>query len=233
MVTVSKGLGNFFRVIVLFSICGLAGAQSLYKWVDENGNVTYQDSPPPSNVEFEEQTYTDPDEPLVEESDGSDPNEIEDQLTLAVETSPVSLYSIPACDSCDLVRLFLENNGVPFAEKDITDNLTLQKELQEIIGGLQVPTVLIGDKVVDGYSKSALREALIEKNYPVDQLATSGSREESGNTIDGEVIDDELSELTNVFDQVAEQIELFEDEDEEEEETGSFEEPVLEIENVE
>jgi hypothetical protein len=63
----------------------------------------------------------------------------------------------------------------------------------------------------------------------VDQLAASGFSEESSNTIDGEAIDDELAELTNVFDQVSEQIELFE----EEEETGSFEEPVLEIENVE
>jgi len=231
MVTVRKGLGDCFRVIVLFSICGLAGAQSLYKWIDENGNVTYQDSPPPSNVEFEEQTYIDPDEPLLEEIDGSDTDDVEDQLTVAVETSPVSLYSIPACDACDLVRLFLENNGVPYEEKDIRDNLTLQKELQEIIGGLQVPTVLIGDKVIDGYSKSALREALIEKNYPVEQLAASGSPEESSNTIDGEAVDDELAELTNVFDQVAEQIELFEDEDEEE--TGFYEEPVLEIENVE
>ena len=234
MITARKGLGDCLRVIVLFTLCGLVNAQSLYKWVDANGNVTYQDTPPPSNVEFEEQSYTDPDAPVSESANSDDAgNNAEDQLNTAVEASPVSLYSIPACDACDLVRLFLDNNAVPYAEKNIRGNESLQQELKEISGELTVPTVVIGDKVIDGYSKSALRETLIDKNYPLDQLAAASTGGDSSNTLDGEQIetglDDTLDELTNVFDEATEQLEQFDDE----EDAAQDDEAVLEIEIVE
>ncbi len=240
MITARKGLGDCLRVIVLLTLCGLVNAQSLYKWVDANGNVTYQDTPPPSNVEFEEQTYTDPDAPVSEpaysDEAGDDAgNNAEDQLNTAVETSPVSLYSIPSCDACDLVRLFLDNNAVPYAEKNIRGNETLQQELKEISGELTVPTVVIGDKVIDGYSKSALRETLIDKNYPLDQLVAASTGGDSTNTLDGEEIetglDDTLDELTNVFDEATEQLEQFDDD--EDEDAAQDDEAVLEIEIVE
>ena len=240
MVTARKGLGGCLRVIVLFTLCGLVNAQSLYKWVDSNGNVTYQDTPPPSNVEFEEQTYTDPDAPVSESANSDEAgddagNNAEDQLNTAVQASPVSLYSIPACDACDLVRLFLDNNAVPYAEKNIRGNETLQQELKEISGELTVPTVVIGDKVIDGYSKSALRETLIDKNYPLDQLAAANTGGDSTNTLDGEQIetglDDTLDELTNVFDEATEQFEQFDDD--EDEDFAQDDEAVLEIEIVE
>lgn len=149
----------------LFS--GTLSAANLYKWVDADGNVTYQDSPPPSNVEFEAKEYTDPDEVEVAEPDSA--LEMED----AARENPVSLYTVPACDVCDLVRLFLESKQVPFVEKNVQSSIPLQQELQSRTGDLSVPTLLVGDKSIDGYSKSAIVDLLQSKGFPISTAAVS------------------------------------------------------------
>ena len=44
------------RLLLLPLLCaaGIAGAQNLYKWVDENGKVTYSDQPPIGKVKSQE-----------------------------------------------------------------------------------------------------------------------------------------------------------------------------------
>ena len=192
--------GLFRTVVALGALSFMSGAvlaQSLYKWVDENGNVTYQDTPPPSNVEFEEQEYTDPNAEPAPSAD------VGQELNDAIERNPVTFYSIPDCDACDLVRLYLENHAVPFAEKDIRDNLTSQQELQNLTGQLTVPTVVVGDDVVDGYSRSAIRQILESNGYPIDQLASTDTQVASGeqpeSATDGELSDNALENLSNVF----------------------------------
>ena len=196
-------------------------AQSLYKWVDENGNVTYQDSAPPSNVNYEEQVYTDPDAPPVKEVDEGDIPNMDD----IAEANPVSFYSVPDCDACDLTRLLLDNNEIPYAEKDIQNNISMQQELQQQSGKLQAPTVIIGDKVIDGYSKSALTDALLEKGYPLAENSDTVIEDDFGDgaVSEGELTDSQLDGLTNVFDEAANQL------DEAESESPFDEESVVEI----
>ena len=168
---------NFVRLrsaaaLSVVAICSLgilmqsniADAASLYKWVDENGNVTYQDSPPPNNVEFEETTIDRPAALLNDETGQL----IED----AALSNPVSLYTVPVCDNCDLVRLFLERHSIPFAEKNVRSNLAMQSELEEKSGSLVVPTLIIGDKILDGFSRSAITNALTEAGFPMETSTT-------------------------------------------------------------
>jgi len=181
-------------VVGLMTFPGLAVSQNLYKWVDEYGNVTYQDTPPPNSVEYEEQDFADP---ATEPAPGGG---VGQQLNDAIERNPVTLYSIPQCDACDLVRLFLENHSVPFAEKDIQGNLSSQQELQSVSGQLTVPTILVGSDVVDGYSRSGIRKALTDNGYPMDQLAEGGVGEQTAEvSVDGDLTDDALDSLPNVF----------------------------------
>ena len=44
------------RLLLLPMLCsaGIAGAQNLYKWVDENGKITYSDQPPIGKVKSQE-----------------------------------------------------------------------------------------------------------------------------------------------------------------------------------
>ncbi len=154
------------KELVLGSIilgCSITvNAAELYKWIDADGNVTYQDTAPPTDVSYEEQTYADPD--VVLEDD------LKDSIVSAAEESPISLYSVPNCDACDLVRFYLDKNTIPFAEKDIENNLTMQQELRLKTGELRVPTLIIGDDMIDGYSKLAIRKSLIANGYPLERI---------------------------------------------------------------
>lgn len=151
-----------------------AFAQSLYKWVDAQGNVTYQDTPP-KNVEYEEQALV-----TGEEASASDGNvQASQALSNAVSNSPVVLYAIADCDNCDLVRLYLQRHAIPFTEKDASVDLDAQQELMELVGQLRVPAIAIGDMVVDGYSRSALRDALQQQGYPMAELESAQDEDTS------------------------------------------------------
>ncbi len=54
--------------------------------------------------------------------------------------------------------------------------MTIQQELKAIAGQLRVPTLVIGDEVIDGYSKSAMRRTLLEKGYPIDQIESGSAQ---------------------------------------------------------
>ena len=137
------------------------GSECVTKWIDEEGNVVYQDTPPPSSVNFEEQVY--------EEAGGFEA-EVADAITAAADANPISFYSISNCEACDLVRLYLENLSLPFSEKDIADNTTVQQELKALTGQLRVPTLAIGSEIIDGYSKQGIRRLLLDAGYPLEEI---------------------------------------------------------------
>lgn len=128
----------------------LAHGAMLYKWVDKNGNVSYQDQPPP------------PDAGRVEEERALSTGDTGGQA----QHPPVVLYSVPKCGSCDLARVYLQKRQIPFTEKNVGADVKLQAELKQKAGGLSVPTILIGDKVMRGYMESLLDDELTQAGYP-------------------------------------------------------------------
>ena len=149
----------FVAIIGAVGIAASSHAATLYKWVDADGNIVYQDTPPPGNVEFEESTV-DGVAPAI-------PTDTGQQIEAAALENPVSLYTVPVCDTCDLVRLFLEKNSIPFAEKNVRNNQSTQAELQEFAGQLSVPTLIIGSTVLDGFSRLAISDALKKAGFPL------------------------------------------------------------------
>ena len=173
-------------VTVSVAWVGISNAASLYKWVDENGNVTYQDTPPPNNVEFEETQYTEPGEASSEEEVVA--------MEEAARLNPVSLYTVPSCEVCDLVRLYLEKNQVPFAEKNVQSSISLQNELEDKSGSLTVPTLVIGDLTLDGYSRSAITNALKQKGFPLQEPEQASADTESDDLLEETQAEIESSE---------------------------------------
>ncbi len=137
-----------------------AHAVKLYKWVDAEGNVTYQDQPPPETDNYEEKNINVQGTNLDKDPDFA--------MTTAAATAPVVLYAVAQCESCDLMRLFLEHHKVPFTEKNVEGDPKIQDELYEIAGALRVPLLMVGDKSVDGYSRSAMADLLRSFNFPID-----------------------------------------------------------------
>jgi len=142
-----------------------ASAQKLYKWVDEQGNVTYEHRPPPDNAKVLEEYSTPPEE-------GQE-----------TASAPVTLYSVPQCDACDLVRLLLQKNSVPFAEKNPSQDKAAADELKEKSGQLSVPSLTIGDKLLMGYNSLAIRDELKSAGYSVqDETAAEPANPPTGET---------------------------------------------------
>ncbi|MBI3898813.1 MAG: glutaredoxin family protein [Gammaproteobacteria bacterium] len=131
-----------------------AYAQKLYKWVDKNGNVSYHDQLPPSDSDYrvEEKLIAGQSKPPIK-SDAS-------------EKFPVVLYVAPKCESCNNARTYLKQRGVPFTEKNVEGDRKLQDEMIKQTGGLSVPTVTVGEKVMRGYMESLLEGELDQAGYP-------------------------------------------------------------------
>lgn|GEM_PF-3554925 len=81
----------------------------------------------------------------------------------------VTLYSISDCgDPCDEVRDYLQNQQISFKEKDASDDLELQEELDDLTGGvgkLKVPTITVGKTAIIGYKRTELISALEAGGY--------------------------------------------------------------------
>ena len=135
-----------------------AYAAKLYKWVDERGNISYQDRPPPEGVgKVEEKT--------VREGRGGDSGN--PAAAEAAARSPVTLYVVPKCGPCDAVRAYLKQRKTPFTEIDVSEkNLQAQQDMVKKIGQLSVPTITVGSKVMQGYVESLLAGELDQAGYP-------------------------------------------------------------------
>ncbi|HEX7045200.1 MAG TPA: glutaredoxin family protein, partial [Burkholderiales bacterium] len=143
-----------------------AHATKLYKWVDKDGRVTYHDRPPPSDAYRVEEKYIGVRRPA---SADRIPPEV-------LEKYPVVLYSAPKCSSCDSARAYLKSRGIPFTEKNVEGNRELQDELIKQAGGLAVPTIMVGSKVMQGYLESLLEGELKEAGYPMQGAATANAQ---------------------------------------------------------
>lgn len=133
-------------------------AGKLYKWVDERGNVSYQDRPPPEGQGRVE-------EKNVREGTGTasaDPAAAE-----AAAKAPVTLYMIPKCSPCDAARAYLKKRKVPFSEVNVSEkNPQGQEAMRKKVGELSVPTLTVGSKVMQGYVESLLSGELDQAGYP-------------------------------------------------------------------
>jgi len=127
-----------------------AADDELYKWVDEEGNVTYQDRPPPGKTDDAE---------MLERSE-------ENARSSGASDVDVVLYSSGNCPECDAVRQLLLSRGVPFEEKLVDGNPALEAKLRERAGVLSLPTLAVGDNVLLGHNEDLILAALEEAGFP-------------------------------------------------------------------
>ena len=166
------GRMNLLLVTALMAI-GIPAAQAdtLYKWVDSQGHISYHDQPPPEGAGYR-----------VEEKvlGTGNKHKEDDKLAKVVEKYPIILYSVPDCDSCDLARLYLEKRKVPFTEQNLNTNPELQQTLKKKIGSLSAPTIMIGEKVMKGYVESVLEGELDGVGYPKIEASEPSAKESQG-----------------------------------------------------
>jgi glutaredoxin len=158
-------------LLLLFAgllVAGTAAAERTYKWVDSQGNVSYHDRPPPSDSGYrvEEKQMGGKRAPAGAPDEPARP--------------PVLLYTVSKCAPCDTVRAHLRKRKIPFTEKNVESDVKSQQELKEKSGGLSVPTILVGSKVMNGFVESLLDGELDQAGYPKADPEDKKTEEEGG-----------------------------------------------------
>jgi glutaredoxin len=174
-------MGRINQLLVMaLALIGFSAAQAdtLYKWVDSQGRVSYHDQPPPEGAGYRaEQKVL---------GENKRPQE-DDSLAKIVEQHPVILYSVPVCGSCDLARLYLEKRMIPFTEKNLENNPELQQTLKKKTGSLSAPVITVGEKVMKGYMESLLEGELDDAGYPkIERPESKGADRNKDNSSSGD-----------------------------------------------
>ena len=141
----------------LASLCTLAQAQ--YKVVLPDGSTTYTDRPPvASNARITA---------LARSGSRSGPVDVSlpTELRAAVQRYPVTLYTSADCTPCDSGRRFLQQRGVPYSERRVT-NEDDAAALERLVGGRTVPALTIGAQPLRGLSETDWANYLDVAGYP-------------------------------------------------------------------
>lgn len=72
----------------------------------------------------------------------------------------VTVYSTPTCPWCTRAKSYLDQSGVPYAEKDVSVDVAAAREMVKISGQMGVPVLSIDGSVVVGFDKKRIDELL-------------------------------------------------------------------------
>jgi len=155
-------------IVLLLAVLGASSAAAQqYRWVDEKGRVHYSDTPPPASAKGAQKKN------LKGNAVGQQPNF---ELSQAMKSSPVTLYSHPDCtEHCQMAREILNRRGIPFTEVSATDEAKLA-QLKRVSGGMKVPVLVVGAQVETSVSADAFNQALDLAGYPKAGVAPARSQ---------------------------------------------------------
>lgn len=151
------GLTAVFALLLLHQG---AAAQQLYRWVDQNGRVTYSQNPPPpgaaKNVQQRRLSAS-----VVEGG------ELPYAAQIAARNFPVVLHTSADCGQpCTAARDALGKRGIPYREVVASDESSIEA-LRKLTGGTRVPVLQVGKQVLDpGFEPSGWTAALDQAGYP-------------------------------------------------------------------
>lgn len=144
--------------VILGAVLAAASAWAQqYRWVDEKGRVHYTDTPPPASAKSAQKKN------LKGNAVGQQQNF---ELTQAMKSAPVTLYSHPDCkELCQMARDVLNKRGIPFTEISATDEAKLE-QLRRVSGGMKVPILVVGAQVDSSVNADTWNQALDLAGYP-------------------------------------------------------------------
>src|SRR6185295_4272793 len=129
--------------VVSAALAGLAAAQQMYRWVDENGRTHVTDTPPPASAKGARKV-----KPAPSSAEG-----LPYILQQAVNQFPVTLFTSADCvEPCRMAREHLAKRGVPYTETQVRDGA---EELKRVADATEVPALKVGGRVVSGYERGA------------------------------------------------------------------------------
>lgn len=77
----------------------------------------------------------------------------------APASARVQVYTAPGCPYCGALRVYLKARGIAYEEHDVDASLEARQAFRAM-GGVGVPLVVIGDRVIHGFNPFSLEAAL-------------------------------------------------------------------------
>ena len=75
---------------------------------------------------------------------------------MADETKSVVIYSTPTCHFCHMVKDYLTEKEIPYADHNVAEDLEKRREMVEKSGQMGVPVIFIGDEMVIGFDQAKI-----------------------------------------------------------------------------
>jgi len=147
-----------FLISLIVAVTTNAHANKLYKWVDADGNISYQDRPPPKDAKILSETDVKP-------STSNDANAEVDIERVNRNRPEVVIYSVKNCGVCDRLVTELKRSKVPHVEISIENDREAQRRILNEVGSVIMPTLFIGDKIIQPSSEAELRLELESEGY--------------------------------------------------------------------
>jgi hypothetical protein len=159
MITASIAARSLTAFALLLLISGPAAAQvqQVYRYIDLDGRVVYSDKPPPPTAKEAQAKRIGANS--IETSD------LSFATAQAQERYPVTLYSFSCGVVCDTAQGVLNKRGVPHTVIDVSVGDGAER-LKRLSGGLDAPTIQVGDQYATGFNEGKWQAMLNDAGYP-------------------------------------------------------------------
>jgi glutaredoxin-like YruB-family protein len=72
----------------------------------------------------------------------------------------IIIYSTPHCHFCKAAKAFFAERGIAYTEYNVAVDALRRQEMVDKSGQMGVPVILIGDKLIVGFNRPVVEEAL-------------------------------------------------------------------------
>jgi glutaredoxin-like YruB-family protein len=72
----------------------------------------------------------------------------------------IIIYTQNDCPPCQIIKMFLNEFGFSYTEKNINSDEQSRQELTEVYNSYSTPTIVIGEEVITGFNLERLKEVL-------------------------------------------------------------------------
>jgi glutaredoxin 3 len=83
-----------------------------------------------------------------------------DDSSPSTSNSPVKVYSTPACPWCRLLKAYLKENNIDYKDIDVSQDREAAQAMIEKSGQVGVPQIEINGKMIVGFDKEQIEQAL-------------------------------------------------------------------------
>ena len=152
-----------------------AEAQQIYRSVGPDGKVTFSDQPPANDAKTSVKRKGASSGDYAETPSTSGPS-LPYALQQSVNKFPVTIYTGRDCAPCDEARDLLIKRGVPFTERTLSNNESIDALKAMNKGNSNIPFGTIGGQQLNGFSDPVWTQYLDAAGYPKKSQLPPGYR---------------------------------------------------------